>query len=255
MVLFSPQVSSLHHWANPYNVSSLLHAFSKTWPRTEKKQRISDPRTRKPGEGGGGLFVRLEDVFHIRFWDYICWLLPWMSTETLTINPLPRNMRNKLHQWKTNPGSFDARLATFRKIVEQRRTCSCTSLYLHRCCDLESQNVGDIFGAGKSWKNPTYFFWGPEICQGIATFLYIMKLRLTSADNSFKLPTWLSVKKKHSLQTSNFLQVQLVISHPTQPANTSPLDKVLQLDWLEPASCEMWSIFFSVAKSLRHCWC
>ena len=160
-------------------------------------------------------------------------------------------MRNKLHQWKPNPGSFDACLATFRKIVEQRRTCSCTSLYLHRCCDLESQNVG-TFLSWKKLEKSDLFFASPEILSRKSHISISW-----NCDNSFKLPTCLSAKKniRSKLQLPVSSVGNFTFAATTGHQIPAPSIKILDLLWVEPASGGIWSTFFSVAKPLRHCWC
>ena len=75
----------------------------------------------------------------------------------------------------------------------------------------------DIFWSWKKLEKTDLFFWGPEICQGVATFLYHgIVTTYSNFQHAFR-------QKKHSLQTSNFLHF---CCH-NWVSNTSPLDKNL----------------------------
>ena len=208
-----------------------------------KKTRFSDPRTRKLG----GVYSFVWKMFFT--FDFVFGI--YMFTPSLSDH---WNIDHKSSTWKhekqttpvkKKPGSFDARLATFRKIVEQRRTCSCTSLYLHRCCDLESHNVGTFFGAGKSWKKPIYVFGAQRFVKELPHF-YIMELwQLIQTSNMPSAKK--NIRSKH--------QTSCTFAATTGYQIPAPWIKILHLLWVEPASGGIWSTFFSVAKPLRHCLC
>ena len=108
------------------------------------------------------------------------------------------------------------------------------------------------FWSWKKLEKTDLFFWGPEICQGIATFLY-HGIVTTHSNFQHAFPPKKTFAPNFKLPVSSV--GIFTFAATTGHQIPAPWIKILHLLWVEPASGGIWSTFFSVAKPLRHCLC